>query len=267
MSEYLIRPLRTGTIVVDKGAYITRGIGLGQMVEIPATAWYITDGRRRVMVDTGMCATALASWHHHGSWQGPGEAVHEQLAAIGVDPRDIDCVVLTHLHWDHCHNLDRFPGARLVVSEQEYDFARDPIPPYYKSYEHVTLGITAPFVGRRFELLRGEGEILPGLRVFPTPGHSPGHQSVAVATSGGVHVIAGDAVFAYDNLTPAGSHVPFTIMGRFMDITAAWRSLEEIVRRADVVLPGHDARVFDVPVYPREAPVGASLGGAPPPGV
>jgi hypothetical protein len=49
--------------------------------------------------------------------------------------------------------------------------------------------------------------------------------------------------------------LPFTIMGRFMDIVASWRSLEEIVRRADVVLPGQDVREADVPVYPREAPV------------
>lgn len=250
MSEYQIRPLKTGTIVVDKGAYVTRGIGLGRMVEIPATAWYLTDGRHRVMVDTGMCHTALADWHHRGSWQEPGQAVQEQLGAAGVDPADIEWIVLTHLHWDHCHNLDKFTNARLVVSAREYDFAHDPIPPYYKSYEHAALGIVAPFADRRFDLLDGEAEILPGLSVFPTPGHSPGHQSVAVATSGGVHVIAGDAVFAYENLEPETVHLRFTIMGRFMDIVASWRSLEEIVRRADVVLPGHDSRVFDAQVYP-----------------
>ncbi|MCK4790686.1 MAG: hypothetical protein KAV87_43525, partial [Desulfobacteraceae bacterium] len=70
-----------------------------------------------------------------------------------------------------------------------------------------------------------------------------------VDTEGGVHVIAGDAVFSYDNLDPAGEYLPFTLMGRFMDIVAAWRSLEDIVSRADVVLPGHDMRVLDTAVY------------------
>lgn len=250
MSEYKIRPLKTGTIIVDKGAYVTRGIGLGEELEIPSTAWYITDGRHKIMVDTGMCHTELADWHHKGSWQEPGEPIQERLKALGVDPGEIELIIFTHLHWDHVHNLKYFSNARMIVNAREYAFALDPIPPYYKSYEHPKLGIKAPFVDMDLETIEGESELLPGITVFSTPGHCPGHQSVAVNTEGGVHVIAGDAVFSYDNLEPASDHLAFTIMGRFMDIVASWRSLEEIVRRADVILPGHDSRTLDVEVYP-----------------
>ena len=253
MREYQITPLKTGTIVVDKGAYVTRGIGLGEEVEIPATAWYITDGQHNIMVDTGMCHTELADWHHRGSRQEPGEPVNQKLQAIGVDPDQIELVIFTHLHWDHCHNLDKFPNARFMVSAREYAFALDPIPPYYKSFEHHKLGKKAPFIDIQLDTIEGEVEILPGLTVFPTPGHSPGHQSVSVNTNSGAHVIAGDAVFSYDNLAPANDLLKFTIMGRFADIVAAWRSLEEITRRADVVLPGHDMRTMDVKVYPAMA--------------
>jgi glyoxylase-like metal-dependent hydrolase (beta-lactamase superfamily II) len=253
MSKYRITPLKTGTIIVDKGGYITRGTDIGKEVEIPATAWYVTDGRHKIMVDLGMCQTELADWHHPGSWQEPGEAVHEGLQDIGVEPGEIEMIIFTHLHWDHCHNIDQFTNARLMVHEKELAFALDPLPLYYKSYEHQKLGKQAPFLNVKFETVTGESEVLPGIRVFPTPGHCPGHQSVAVDTEGGVHVIAGDAVFAYDNLRPAGEHLPFTIMGRFMDIAASWHSLEEIVRRADFVLPGHDQRVMDVAVYPAKS--------------
>ncbi len=251
MHDYRIRPLNTGSIIVDKGGYITRGLGLGSEVEIPAIAWYLSDGQHQVLVDTGMCHTELAHWHHGGSRQGPDQPVHQCLARLGVDPADIELIIFTHLHWDHCHNLDRFPRARLVVSQAELAFALDPIPPYYKSYEYSALGQQAPFLNRRFEEVNGVVDILPGLTIFPTPGHSPGHQSVAVNTRAGVHVITGDAVFAYVNLEPAGPHLPFKIMGRFADIVAAWHSLEEITRRADVVLPGHDLAVFDSAIYPR----------------
>lgn len=250
MSHYRIYPLKTGTIIVDQGAYVTRGIGLGREVEIPGTAWYVTDGRRKIMVDAGMCHTKLADWHHKGSRQEPGEAVHEQLRARGVDPAEIEWVILTHLHWDHCHNLDQFPKARFLVHSRELDFARDPIPPYYKSYEHPRLGKTPPFSEISFETLSGEVEVLPGITVFPTPGHSPGHQSVAVATDGGIHCITGDAVFSYVNLVPANEYQPFTVMGRFANIVESWRSMEEIVRRGKVILPGHDMRTMDHPVYP-----------------
>ncbi|MBU2260938.1 MAG: MBL fold metallo-hydrolase, partial [Proteobacteria bacterium] len=119
MDCYRIYPLKTGTIVVDQGAYVTRGIGLGKEVAIPGTAWYVTDGRRKIMVDAGMCPTELADWHHKGSRQDPGEAVHERLQALGVDPSEIELVILTHLHWDHCHNLDKFSRARFLVDSRE----------------------------------------------------------------------------------------------------------------------------------------------------
>lgn len=254
MSNYRIWPLNTGTITVDKGGYITRGKGLGLEVDIPAVAWYLSDGEHKLLVDTGMCASELADWHHHGSRQEEGQAVHQQLEKLGVEPQEIELIIFTHLHWDHCHNLDRFPRARLMVSASEMEFALEPIPPYYKSYEYRLLGVEAPFIGRKFELMEGESEVLPGITVFPTPGHSPGHQSMAVDTEAGVHVITGDAVFAYANLEPDGEHLKFSIMGRFADIVAAWRSLEEIVRRAqskETVLPGHDALVFEAESYPR----------------
>jgi N-acyl homoserine lactone hydrolase len=260
MSNFVITPLNTGTIVVDKGEYVTRGIDAGVKVPIPAIAWYLTDGRHQVVVDTGMCQTSLADWHHPGSHQADGQAIHEQLTAIGVRPDEIELVVVTHLHWDHCHNLDKFINARFVVSRQELAWALDPHPLYFKSYEAPQLGRTAPFRHTTFETVDGEAEILPGLEVFSTIGHTPGHQSVAVATEAGVHVITGDACFAYVNLAPANDTLRFTIMGRVMDLLAAWRSLEVIVERATVVLPAHDEKVFAHARYPAQTDTPRRMG-------
>lgn len=250
MSNFVITPLRTGTIIVDKGQYITRGIDVGKHVPIPATAWYLTDGSHKVLVDTGMCRTELADWHHPGSCQAAGEAIQDQVRALGVDPADIDLIVFTHLHWDHCHNVDQFPNARLMVSQAELDWARKPHPLYYKSYEDARVGQVAPFQGKEFETVTGEAELVPGIAVFPTVGHTPGHQSVAVETTEGTHVITGDACFAYVNLERASPTLRFTIMGRVIDLLAAWRSLEVIAERAAVVLPAHDETVFALRSYP-----------------
>jgi glyoxylase-like metal-dependent hydrolase (beta-lactamase superfamily II) len=251
VSRYKIWPLRTGTIIVDKGQYITRGIDVGLHVPIPATAWYVSDGRRHVLVDTGMCHTELAHWHHPGSCQEDDQSIVPQLERLGVAASDIELIVFTHLHWDHCHNVDAFPNARLVVSQQELMWALDPHPLFFKSYEDPRItSRVAPFRGSSFETTHGEAEVIEGISVFPTVGHTPGHQSVAVDTDHGVHVITGDACFAYVNLEPASATLRFTIMGRVMDLLAAWRSLEVIAERADVVLPAHDDAVYDHECYP-----------------
>lgn len=49
---------------------------------------------------------------------------------------------------------------------------------------------------------------------------------------------------------PVGEHLPFTVMGRFSNIVESWHSIEEIVWRGKVILPGHDTRTMDHPVYP-----------------
>ena len=79
--------------------------------------------------------------------------------------------------------MDKFTNAKFYVNKKEYEFAMDPIPLYYKSYEAPQLGITRPFEGIKMELLEGEAEIMPGVRVFETPGHSIGHQSVEIDTA------------------------------------------------------------------------------------
>ena len=56
------------------------------------------------------------------------EMVLAQLAKAGVKPEEIDIVVLTHLHWDHVGDVDKFPNAEFIVSQEELRFALDPIP-------------------------------------------------------------------------------------------------------------------------------------------
>jgi N-acyl homoserine lactone hydrolase len=245
-----IYPVNTGYISIFKGFHATQGRGVDQHMDIPATAWYIDGASKKVLVDTGMCDTERANrWHHKGSRQ--TQPITEALAGIGLAPKEIDLVIFTHLHWDHCANLKAFVNAKLIVHKTELEFALDPLPPYYRSYESAALGLSPPFAGVEFEQVHGEKEILPGIAVFPTPGHSPGHQSVTVETSQGTYVIAGDAVFVYENLDgDPEHHLPYIPIGRFVNLFDMWHSIETIDQRADFVLPGHDVAVFKQAHYP-----------------
>ena len=176
-------------------------------------------------------------------------AIADQLAKIGYKPEDIDIVVFTHLHWDHCFYMEKFTNAKFYVNKKEYEFAMDPIPLYYKSYEAPQLGITRPFEGIKMELLEGEAEIMPGVRVFETPGHSIGHQSVEIDTATGRYICCGDAIFIMDNTKPIEEiHYDITPPNRFSDIVSAWKSIELIKARAeslDKILTCHDREMLD----------------------
>lgn len=245
-----IRPINTGMIQVDTGIHITQGRNVGKKVYIPALTWLIEGGEKLILVDTGMAATKMADWHHKGSYQDEGMDICSQLQKIGVNPKDIDIVIFTHLHWDHCYNMKEFVNAEYIVHKKELDFAKDPIPPYYRSYESPVLGLEPPFADVSFTVVEGEEQIIPGVTVFPTPGHSPGHQSVEVMTDGGNYIIAGDAVFTEENLKGAlDEKLPFLPIGRFTSYLEMWDSLVKIAKRSSLILPGHDLKVLEKEIY------------------
>lgn len=247
-----IVPINTGFIHVDQGGTLTQGRGYGEKINIPATAWYVYGGEEKVMVDTGMCETSRADrYHHAGSYQEEDQRIDRALKRIEVDPEEISKVIFTHLHWDHCHNHRLFKNAKFYAHINEVRFAFAPLPPYYRSYESTHLGIIPPFSETPFEITKGPEEIAQGITVFPTPGHSPGHQSVAVETRRGIYVITGDAVMSWANWEgdPA-NQLPFIMNGRYIDLEKSWESFFRIKERAKFVLPGHEMKIFGQKEYP-----------------
>jgi len=111
--------------------------------------------------------------------------IFEALGAIGVDPEDVRLIANCHLHLDHSGKNAMFPGTPIFAQGVEYETAHQPDYTVRDSYD---------FPGAAFELLEGEAEPLPGIRIVPTPGHTPGHQSLVVDTSDGRLVIAGQAI-------------------------------------------------------------------------
>lgn len=246
-----IYPMNTGYISLDKGVYINPGTGYGQEVEVPTNAFLVLADGKKLLVDSGMADTEKADWHHPGSYQPEGFRIDQRLAELGVTPAEIDAVIFTHLHWDHCANMKLFTNAEFWVHATELAFALDPHILYYKSYESEKLGVEPPFKGAEFKTVEGEYSFSPSVTLFPTPGHCPGHQSVAIQTDGGVVVIAGDAVFADENMQPDKKRgLDFTPMGRFVNVFDLYDSMQNILSRGDVVLTSHGTGVYDQKVWP-----------------
>jgi len=252
MATLTIRPINTGYVPTFPKQYhyhhstieYIENVG-DQKVALPVFTFLIEGGKELILVDTGMAWTERADkYDHGGSYQPPGMAIHEQLAKIGYSCADIDKVIFTHMHWDHVYYMEKFTKAQFIAHRKEYEFALDPIPLYYKSYEHPALGLRRPFEGLKIDVVDGEEEIVEGVRVFPTPGHSPGHQSVEVDTKDGSYICAGDSLFILANLKPIPQiHYTITPPARFADIVACWKSIElqkNRVANTGLLLPCHE---------------------------
>jgi len=246
-----IYPINTGWLEADLGTYIFWKGPAGKKIWNPVICFYVVTDGHKILVDTGLCDEARATKYHHKCEKRSCLETPQALKAMGVNPEDIDIVLLTHLHWDHVQNLKLFKNARFICPDKELKWAFNPLPLYYRSYEAGILGIEAPFLGIPFELVDGERQIVPGVWVFPSPGHSPGHQCVTVRTSVGDIVLAGDAIFQGRNLEPnLDEKWRYWVPARFVNSIEGWQSVEEIDKRADLVLAAHDEAVLKHSVYP-----------------
>jgi len=237
MSLWTITMLDTGTQTNDKG-FMTYLTDMGQRIEIPVTV-ALVEGSAKILVDTSFLSVER-TWEirRRKIVRSPAQELVAALASAGARPEEIAIVIHTHLHYDHAGNNRLFPNARFYVQREELRYALAPTSFDASAYFAPHLGITPDYLGTRFELLDGDTQIADGVRVITTPGHTPGHQSVLVNTSGGRYCIAGDAVMWHENLEkriPPGIHT---------SMIECMASLERITREAEHVLPSHEPTLF-----------------------
>jgi N-acyl homoserine lactone hydrolase len=157
---------------------------LGYLIEHP-------DGM--LLMDTGMGEDAWVDGHYRPS-RVPLEAA---VRAAGARLDEIRYVVNCHLHFDHCGGNPLLPGRPVFTQRAELAAARET--------EDYTLPELIDPPGITYTELDGETEILPGVLVVPTPGHTDGHQSVVVRRPDGTVIVAGQSHdtatgFTYDAL-------------------------------------------------------------------
>jgi len=142
-------------------------------------------------------------------------ALEDALASLGHTPGDIRILIDSHLHFDHGGgNTYRdesgevrptFPNARYVVQRGELDFASHTNERTAASYLPHNFAPIAE--AGLFDLVEGEREIVPGIRVLPTPGHVPFHQGILLESKG-------ERAFFLGDLVPTAAHLPLPwIMG------------------------------------------------------
>lgn len=231
MPDFRIKPLPLLTANLDMGIFTYRA-NYGQKVEVPFYSWLIEGPKEKIIVDTGMCAEDLRQFR--GFECKDIQSFEQALGSNGLKPEDIDLVIQTHLHYDHCWNTEKCVNARVVVQESELKFALAPHPVMWELYHRPNI---SPL---KYSLVQGDKEIIPGISVILAPGHTPGSQAVAVTTNKGLAVISGFCS-TRETFTPVpGSNQLVQVPGTHTDPIAGYDSAVKIKGIADILIPQHD---------------------------
>ncbi|MGW5349065.1 N-acyl homoserine lactonase family protein [Streptomyces sp. NPDC004031] len=147
----------------------------------PVLGYLVRHEEGLILFDTGIGDAGPETEAHYRPRR---RALPEALAAAGVGLDDISLVVNCHLHFDHCGGNPLLAGRPILVQDVELATARR---------GGHTVDALVDFPGVTYEELEGEAEIRPGVWVVPTPGHTAGHQSLALRQDDGTVVLAGQA--------------------------------------------------------------------------
>lgn len=243
-----IWPLLTATIRYEKTVSL-RNIGHGEMIDAPVMAYLIETSNGRLLYDVGCDYSKISSPERSAHYFGPMAPVIEPpvmtaeqqvpayLQRLGLGPKDIDLVFISHLHWDHAGGLCDFPGCEVHLQQNELAAAQT------GKDEGV---FPDELAGHdRWRLQSGEYTVTDGVEAITTPGHTAGHMSLVIELAKGPPVVlCGDAADLTQNLEDEIAPGFCWEDDEALALTSI-RKLKDIARREKARLwPNHDMAFF-----------------------
>ncbi len=244
MKTYKIIPLSLSYAEnMDMGIFTYRAFA-GKKTKSVRYVWYIQGADKHILVDGG--SDAKLAWEFAKRSATDVASFEESLSSVGLKPDDIDIVIQTHLHWDHVGNTHKCKNAKVLVQEDEFNFAFFPHPILASAYSSDLIKKL------NFKVIRGHYEVASGIHLIPSPGHTPGCQSVAVNTEKGKAIITGFCCMK-ENFDPPAElkHImPVIAPGTHLNPVEGFESACRIKEMADILLPLHDPSFLGVKSIP-----------------
>ena len=241
---YRIHPIVVGTKVFDKGM-MTYQHDYGKPYTIPIYSWYLEGGDKKILVDTGEMSP-IRSDDREAAIGGKIYTFEDGLSKWGLAPADIDVVIHTHLHNDHCENDYKCENAVFYVHEKELERIHDPHPLDFRYLEDYIEDVEE---NGQIDTVNEDGEILPGIRVMHTPAHTEGGLTVLVDTADGTAAITGFCVIA-ENFDPPkeirAMEMEVIPPGTSVNPKEAYDIMLKVREAADIVIPLHEPRFAGV---------------------
>lgn len=201
--------------------------------------WIVRNAHRTVLVDTGFGQRAATERGRRIDFD-PVDA----LGRLGIDVDAIEDIFLTHLHFDHAGNIDRFGKARFHVQDAEVAFAtgRCMCESHLRFPFDVqdVVALVRHTYADRVCFHDGDATPLPGISLHVAPGHTQGLQAVRVMTPRGPVLLASDATHFYANFLRRS---PFSVTVDAMTTLRTYDKLKALAGSVDRLIPGHDPRV------------------------
>ncbi len=202
MKLWNVQTLDLGQVELNRRRMIANASGNG-VVRVPVQGWLLSNGTQKVLIDTGFRSPDVLQklGDSANGIATQSNRVSEQLQVLGLEMREIDFILHTHLHLDHAGQTDLFPMSTVVVvNRRELEYAVSGLSgPSYppEDIKHLIDRLHTPQALQLLDLEHTQSEeILPGIVCTPAGGHTEGSMLIHVQTEQGMAVFCGDLVYS-----------------------------------------------------------------------
>ena len=238
--RYEIFAIKYGERMGQRGTIFVHGDPHDAPLAMDYFIWVIRNHLRTIVVDVGF-------GREEGERRGRTylRSPTEGLALLDVDAKEVEDVIITHMHYDHAGNLEQFPKARFHIQDAEMALVTGramthPLLRHSFRLEDVIDMVRLTY-GDRVVFHNGEEAIAPGVTVHHLPGHTRGMQAVRVKSPRGPVVLASDVAHYYESIE---EETAFLTHEDLFQMLESYRELKALASDNRHIVPGHDPQVM-----------------------